>query len=220
MKNLAKAFLSDKQRESIVDTVKKAETVTSGEIVPMVVSSSYHYPTSNMIGALAGSLVLALAATILVSYRRSWGGPELFDLWIFPAVFTVSFALLFLLVKNAPALKRLFITRSEMAEEVEEAALTSFYRQGLNKTRDKTGILIFISVFEHQVRVLADQGINDRVDSSVWQELVDTIIAGIKTRRQAEAICVAVVRCGELLTEHFPIKHDDTDELSNLIVEE
>ena len=105
-------------------------------------------------------------------------------------------------------------------EEVEEAALTSFYRQGLNKTRDKTGILIFISVFEHQVRVLADQGINDRVDSSVWQELVDTIIAGIKTRRQAEAICVAVVRCGELLTEHFPIKHDDTDELSNLIVEE
>jgi putative membrane protein len=220
MKNLAKSFLSEEEQARVVEAVKEAETVTSGEIVPMVVSSSYHYPLSNLIGALGGSLVLALAATLLVSYRRSWGGPELFDLWIFPAVFAVAFVLCFLLVKSLPALKRLLITKAEIAEEVEEAALTSFYRQGLNNTRDKTGILIFISVFERQVRVLADQGINDRVESGVWQELVDTIIAGIKSRRQAEAVCAAVGRCGELLKEHFPIKPDDSDELSNLIIEE
>jgi putative membrane protein len=220
MKNLAKSFLSEEEQARVVEAVKEAETVTSGEIVPMVVSSSYHYPLSNLIGALGGSLVLALAATLLVSYRRSWGGPELFDLWIFPAVFAVAFVLCFLLVKSLPALKRLLITKAEIAEEVEEAALTSFYRQGLNNTRDKTGILIFISVFERQVRVLADQGINDRVESGVWQELVDTIIAGIKSRRQAEAVCAAVSRCGELLKEHFPIKPDDSDELSNLIIEE
>jgi putative membrane protein len=193
MKNLAKVFLSPEEQERIVRAVKQAETVTSGEIVPMVVSSSYHYPLSNMIGALAGSLALALAATAVVTNLRSWGGPELFDLWIFPAVFAVCFVLLYLLVRNVPFLKRVFITRGEIAEEVEEAALTSFYRQGLNNTRDKTGILIFISVFERQVRVLA--------------------------RRQAEAICAAVARCGELLQKHFPIKPDDSDELSNLIIE-
>jgi putative membrane protein len=219
MKNLAKVFLSPEEQERIVRAVKQAETVTSGEIVPMVVSSSYHYPLSNMIGALAGSLALALAATAVVTNLRSWGGPELFDLWIFPAVFAVCFVLLYLLVRNVPFLKRVFITRGEIAEEVEEAALTSFYRQGLNNTRDKTGILIFISVFERQVRVLADQGINDRVESGVWQELVDTIVQGIKARRQAEAICAAVARCGELLQKHFPIKPDDSDELSNLIIE-
>ena len=220
MKNLAKNFLSAEEQERIVTAVKKAETLTSGEIVPMVVSCSYHYPMSNMIGALAGSLILALGATFLVTRLRSWGGPELFDLWIFPAVFAVAFLLLFLVVKHVPALKRVFITKAEIAEEVEEAALTSFYRRGLGDTRDKTGILIFISVFERQVHVLADQGINERVEKGVWQEVVDTIVQGIKSRRQAEAVCAAVLRCGELLQEHFPIKPDDTDELENLIVED
>jgi len=220
MKNMAKSFLSAEEQDRIVKAVKKAETLTSGEIVPMVVSCSYHYPMSNMIGALAGSLVLALVATSLFTRLRSWGGPELFDLWVFPAVFAVAFLLLFLVVKHIPVLKRVFITKAEIAEEVEEAALTSFYRRGLGNTRDKTGILIFISVFERQVHVLADQGINDRVEKGVWQEIVDMIAKGIKSRRQAEAICTAVLRCGELLQEHFPIKQDDTDELENLIVED
>ena len=45
------------------------------------------------------------------------------------------------------------------------------------------------------------------------------IIDGIKQKRQAEAICKAVEKTGDLLKEHFPIKPDDTDELDNLIIE-
>ena len=44
-------------------------------------------------------------------------------------------------------------------EEVQEAVLTAFFKEELYRTRDETGILIFISVFEHKVWVLADRGI-------------------------------------------------------------
>jgi putative membrane protein len=186
----------------------------------MVVSSSYHYPMSNMIGGLISALLISVGVTLAYSFQKAWGGVTAMDLWLFPAVFAVTFLLFHELVKRIPLLKRIFITKAEIAEEVEEAALTSFYRNGLNNTRDRTGILIFISVFERRALVLADEGINAKVDSSVWQEVVDLVVSSIKAHQQTEGICRAIRRCGELIHEHFPIKRDDTDELDNLIVED
>ena len=116
-------------------------------------------------------------------------------------------------------LKRLFISDREIEEEVEEAAVTGFFREGLYRTRDETGILIFISVFERRVWVLADRGINDKVKEGQWDDIVRMIIEGIKSKDQANAICKAVDKVGMILKEHFPIKQDDSDELKNLIIE-
>jgi putative membrane protein len=220
MKNLTAKFLTDAERQTVEACVKEVEKNTSGEIVPMVVSSSYHYPMSNMIGGLIFALLIAVGVTLAYSFQKAWGGVTAMDLWLFPAVFAVSFLIFHELVKRIAGLKRIFITKAEITEEVEEAALTSFYRNGLNNTRDRTGILIFISVFERKAYVLADEGINAKVDTAVWQELVELVVNGIKEHRQAEGICRAVGRCGELIQEHFPIKKDDTDELDNLIVED
>ncbi len=220
MKNLASKFLTDEEKHSVEACVKEVEKTTSGEIVPMIVSASYHYPMSNMIGGLIFALLISVAFTLAYSIQKSWGGVTAMDLWLFPAVFAVSFLLFHELVKRIPGLKRIFITRAEITEEVEEAALTSFYRNGLNKTRDRTGILIFISVFERKALVLADEGINAKVDTAVWQEVVDLVVNSIKQRKQAEGICRAIRRCGGLIGEYFPIKKDDTNELDNLIVED
>jgi putative membrane protein len=220
MSSLAGRFLTDPQRERIEACVREVETTTSGEIVPMVVSSSYHYPMAPMIGALILSLLTAGAVTAAFSIREAWEGFGLFDLWIFPAVFAVAFLVFHELIRRVPGLKRLFLTGAEVTAEVEEAALTSFYRQRLNNTRDRTGILIFVSVFERRALVLADEGINAEVSQETWQEIVDTITQGIRQRRQADALCQAVRRCGELIREKFPRRRDDTDELRNLIVED
>jgi len=220
MKNLASKFLTDAEKQAVEACVKEVEKRTSGEIVPMVVSSSYHYPMSNVIGGLIFALLISVGVTLAYGIQKSWGGVTAMDLWLFPAVFAVSFLLFHELVKRIPGLKRIFITKAEITEEVEEAALTSFYRNGLNNTRDRTGILIFISVFERKALVVADEGINAKVDTGVWQEVVDLVVNSIKGRHQAEGICRAIRRCDELIREHFPIKADDTNELDNLIVED
>ena len=206
----ASEFFSKEEQQKIEAAVKKAETKTSGEIVPMVVNSSYEYPRAELIGG--GTL--ALAVGLLFSWAV--GGESIW--WFLPA-FIVGFFVFQLLIRNLPDLKRKMIHPEEFDIEVREKALVSFVEQGLHETRDKTGILILISLFERRVQVLADSGINAKVPENTWDEIVSIITQGLKTGTSCDAICQAVERCGELLQNQFPIKADDTDELPNLVIE-
>lgn len=208
--NSASEFFTKEEREKIEATVKAAESKTSGEIVPMVVEQSYEYPRAELIGG--GTL--ALATGLLVSWAV--GGESI---WWFLPVFLVGFFVFQQVIHKQPNLKRKLINPDELTEEVKEKAMVSFIEQGLHETRDKTGILILISLFERRVQVLADSGINKKVPEHTWEEIVETITKGLKTGNACTATCQAVERCGELLQEHFPRKHDDTDELPNLIIE-
>jgi len=206
----AATFLTQEEQENIELAVKQAESQTSGEIVPMIVDSSYEYPRAELIGA--GTL--ALATGLLVSWL--FGGESI---WWFVPAYIVSFLIFHCVIRRSPGLKRKLINPNELTAEVKEKAVVSFVEQGLHETRDRTGILILISLFEHRVQVLADSGINAKVPAHTWDQIVDIIIDGLKNKRSAAAICQAIERCGELLQEHFPRKHDDTDELPNLIIE-
>jgi len=206
----ASEFFSKEEQQKIEAAVKAAEEKTSGEIVPMVVDESYEYPQAELIGA--GTLAMAIG--LLVSWAI--GGESI---WWFLPVFLVGFFGFQQMIRRWPELKRKLISPDELTEEVREKALVSFVEQGLHETRDKTGILILISLFEHRVQVLADSGINAKVPEHTWDELVEMIIAGLKSDDACSAVCKAVERCGKLLQDHFPIKDDDTNELPNLIIE-
>jgi putative membrane protein len=216
MENLAEKFLNDRDSERIKKAVEEAEKYTSGEIVPMVVSRSYHYPMSDVIGGVVFALPLSLIMTYFIG---GWLWIGHYNMWLFLGIITVLFILCQQITKRTDGLKRLFISDREIEEEVEEAALTGFFREGLYRTRDETGILIFISVFERRVWVLADRGINEKVKQGQWDEIVGMIIEGIKNNDQTNAICKAIEEVGRVLKEHFPVKADDRDELQNLIIE-
>lgn len=215
MKNLAKKLLTQKEHEQIDAAVKAAESKTSGEIVCMIQSASYHYPMANVLGASVLALPLALILTPLMG-GWLWLGTQ--NMWLFLSLFAPLFILCYWFVQNSSWLKRRFVSPREINEEVEEASITCFHRHGLYRTRDATGVLIFISVFEHKVWVLADHGINDKIEQDAWTSIVKTITDGIKNGRAAEAICTAVQSVGSLLESHFPIKPDDQNELENVIV--
>jgi putative membrane protein len=220
MKSLAARFVSDDDRQRITRCVQEVEKNTSGEIVPFVKSASYQYPAASLRAALAVSALVAAAATAADYLFMPWGTLSLLNLWVFPSVFAACFLVVYVLTIVAPILKRPFISRAELSEEVEEAAVTAFYRHRLAETRDRTGILLYVSVFERRVVVLADKGINDKVDQETWQQVVDIVLGGIREGRPADALCEAVTRCGELIAAQFPLRAGDKDELRNLIVED
>jgi len=203
-------FFSETEQQQIKATIRAVEEQTSGEIVPLVVDASYTYPRAELIGA--GSL--ALATGLLVSW--AFGGESI---WWFLPVYLVSFLLLQQLIRHLPGLKRRLIHPEELEAEVREKALVSFLEQGLHKTRDQSGILILISLFEHRVQVLADSGIDHRVPPGTWDKLVRDVAAGIKDGSACDALCREILICGELLKQHFPARHDDIDELPSLIIE-
>jgi putative membrane protein len=217
MKDLAQKFLSEDERTRVSEAVKAAEELTAGEIVVMIISASYHYPMANVIGAAVFALPLALIFTTLAG-EWLWIGGQ--NMWLFLGWLTVLFIGSHEVIKRWARLKRCFISEREFNEEVQEAATTHFFNQGLYRTRDATGVLVLISVFERKVWVLADSGINEKVPDGQWDDIVKMITEGIKQNRQTEAICEAVEKIGDLLKTNFPIKPDDTDELKNLIIEE
>jgi putative membrane protein len=215
MKNLAQRFVSGQDIEHIDAAVMAAEKETAGEIVCLVVSSSYHYPMANVIGATVLALPLSLLLTPLIG-GRLWMGTQ--NMWLFLGLFGVLFAVFYNIVQAIPGLKRRFISAKEVEEEVEEAAITSFFHYGLNRTRDATGVLLFISVLERKVWILADHGINERVPAGQWRTVVGRLTEGIQGRRATDAICEAIAIIGKILRTHFPIKPDDTNELQNVII--
>jgi putative membrane protein len=215
MKKLAQQFLTQDEQEKITETVQRMERVTSGEIVPMVVTASHDYPMASVAGGAFITIPLAVLLTSLLgSYL--WLGSQ--NMWLFLAFSGLLFFPLRYLVSTNVTLTRLFLPGSQVQEEVEEAAITAFYGEGLYRTRDENGILIFVSVLERKVWILADRGVNEKIEPDLWQDIVTELTAGIKTDRQGEAICQAITRVGNVLRHHFPVKEDDTDELHNIII--
>ena len=209
MSDSAEKFLTATERRQIEARIAEAKKHTSGEIVVMVVPSSYHYPLATMLGSLLLAILLGIAATFL-SRNES--------IWFFLPVFGVSFMLFHELIKRIDIIKRVFVTASDMKGEVDEAAIQSFYHRKINHTVAHTGILIYISLFEHKVRVIADKGINEKVPQDLWQEIVNIIIRGISGKKHGNAIAAAIDRCGEILSSHFPAKLEDRNELGNEVI--
>lgn len=206
----ASELFDEAEKQRIESAVAHAEKSTSGEIVPMIVDQSYDYPRVEILGSGLFSLATAVCLSWAFFGESLWHFLWLFALCYFPFK---------LMIRTFPALRRRLIHPDEISEEVEEKAILSFVSEGLHHTRDETGILILISLFEHRVFVLADRGISNVVPANTWDGIVQTITKGLRSGNSCDALCDAIESCGQLLAEHFPRKEDDTNELPNLIIE-
>lgn len=216
MKDRMERFISKADRQKIENCVREAESRTRGEIVVMLAPASHHYPVAGLLGAAAFSFPAAVALTPALG-ALFWAGPS--NMWIFLGALIPLFLGFHEAVKRVHVLKRCFIRAAEMEEEVREAAQIQFFQKGLYRTREETGVLIYISVFERSVRVLGDRGINAAIAETYWKDVVAAIVQAIRDGRPAEGICQAVGEVGRILEEKFPMGPDDRNELENLIID-
>jgi putative membrane protein len=78
--------------------------------------------------------------------------------------------------------------------------------------------LIFASLLEHRVIVLADRGIDAKVEPGTWKSVVTILTDGLKSGNACDGFCKAIERCGDILAAHFPPGPGDQNELSNKLV--
>lgn len=204
----AEDFFTAEDQERIRLAVATAEKATSGEIATMVVARSDSYREAVTLGAVLGAATVALVIAVLSHHITIWSYLPLTMALYFP---------LQLLVSRVPALQRPFIATARLNEAVRERAVRAFYEKELYRTKDETGILIFISLFEHKVWILGDRGINTKIPADSWGELVQILVAGIKNGSAADALCEVINRCGKVLATHFPREADDINELQDEI---
>ncbi|OGU57505.1 MAG: hypothetical protein A2V66_12555 [Ignavibacteria bacterium RBG_13_36_8] len=103
-------------------------------------------------------------------------------------------------------------------KSIRHLAEEEFFKLGMHNTRDKTGILLYLLLSERQFYILADSGINEKVNQEIWDHVRDEIQNEFLNGYFCDGLVKGVKSVGKILSEHFPIKPDDTNELSNKIV--
>jgi uncharacterized membrane protein len=91
-------------------------------------------------------------------------------------------------------------------EKPRARAIREFFRLGMDKTRDRTGVLLFLVLKKHRFEIVADQGIHSRVADGTWEQIARSV---------EKSICQGVQQIGDVLAQHVPRQADDQDELSN-----
>ena len=110
--------------------------------------------------------------------------------------------------------KRAFL---EKRKSLKELAEKEFFKLGVANTRDKTGILIFLLLEDRKFYILADSGINAKVTQETWDKIKNEIQKKFTRGEFCKGLIFGVEEVGKILSTHFPIKIDDTNELSNRV---
>jgi putative membrane protein len=211
-------LLSDTERERIQAAVQAAEERTAGEIVPFILSRSGGYEVAIWRGA-AGAAVLTMGvAMVVMQLYEGWGLSWLYASWGVILLTLLAGTLGAGLVAISSPLQRWLAGRALIEETVHRRAMQAFVEEEVFATRDRTGILIFVSLFEHHIEVLGDAGINQRVQPEAWVSIVEHLRDSIRQGRLADGLVQAIDECGALLEQRgVELRSDDENELSDRV---
>ena len=179
--------------EAISTSIRQAEKLTSGQIVCVLARSSSAYEHI----PLLWSSVLALLTPWPLIVFTQWSVQWIFLLQI------VVFILSSLIFSWMP-LRLMLVPRAVQRARAHRTALEQFVVRGIDRTQNRTGVLIFVSVAEHYARIIADEGVASKVGGSEWQAAIDALTAHMRDGHIAAGFAAAIERCGEVLASHAP----------------
>jgi putative membrane protein len=204
------ALLTTADKQRIEGAIGEAEARTSGEIVVAVVRSSENHALPRATGALISACGAGIAIHHLVDGIAA-------D-WMLAGV--VPLAALFYYVWGFGPLLRLLVPVRYADAAARARAQLLFAQHGLHLTRDRTGVLIMLSELERRAVILGDRGIDGILGSEGWVRHVEAVTLAVRQGRVADGLVAAVREIGELLAERVPRRSDDTNEISNSVLEE
>ena len=211
---------------AVVDeAIADAEKNTSGEIVVVVAARSRVYWHAAYEAGLFGAGLAIILATLgtFVATWAGWiphGGSEAHGGWPtwhigwYVALTAGGFAAGFFL-SRIDRIERFFAGDQMMKAEVEERARRLFLQHAVFGTKGRTGVLLYVSLFEHMVIVLGDTAISSKLGPPEYEEIVQVVIKKIQAGKLHEGLLDGIQLLGVHLASNFPRAADDVDELPN-----
>lgn len=211
-------FIDRLDEDRVREAVQQAEERTTGEIVPVVVPRSASYEVVAWRGAGVAALLALTAMLLTLQIYEGWGLAWLYTPWGVVLAALGAASLGAVLANYVAPLQRLLAGSDLLDETVHRRAMQSFIEEEVFETRDRTGILLFVSLREHRIEVLGDTGINEHVEPDDWAEVVARVRRGIRNDNLTDGLVEAIEMCGRLLERRgVGIRPDDENELSNTV---
>lgn len=224
--------LTNEVHDRIAAAIATAEARTSGEIFCVLARRVSSYHDVSLAWAAAAALILPLGL-IPLGFEAGWI-PGMADSWEAAhlasreisagqalGAYAVIQAVLFLavyLITRLPSVTRWLTPRAVRRSRVRDAALQQFLAHGLHVTEARTGVLIFAALSDHQVEIVADQGIHARVEPAIWGDAAEALSQGLKRDDPAAGFEAAVGLCGAVLAKHFPPHPGNPNEVADRLV--
>ncbi len=129
-----------------------------------------------------------------------------FTPWSVQRIFLIQIAVFIVaaLVFSWMPLRLLLVPRAVRRARAHRAALEQFVVRRVAHTKQRTGVLIFVSLAERYARIIADDGIAEKVQGAEWQAAIDALIGHMREGRIAQGFVAAIERCGAVLAAHAP----------------
>jgi putative membrane protein len=182
------------EQDRIAAAVRRAESRSTGQVVPVVVERSEPYEEARWIGAVIGAAVATALVELVVE------DPAVAEVLVFQVLLGIAG---WFVGRLAPV-ERLLAGRRHQAHAVHARAEQAFFEHGLHQTREGTGVLVFASLRERRAEIIGDRGIHARMGDAEWQRAVDALVDGMRRGAPGEGFEVAIDQVGARLAEHFP----------------
>jgi putative membrane protein len=219
---------SPEDHEKVTAAVAKAERASDGEIVTVVAARSDAYHDVGLHYAVLAMLLVPTAGALVPQSWIDWGiglflgWNESLSFRLLMVILFVKMALVFLVVRFALAnMKwRMALTPdSTKARRVRRRAVETFKVSAEQRTKGRTGILLYLSLLERRAEIVADEAIHSRVAPDVWGEAMAALIENVKAGRPGEGMALAVEKMGAVLAECLPPTLENPNELPDRLIE-
>jgi len=179
--------------DAVAVAIREAEAKTRGQIVCVLARASSAYAHIPILWASA----LALMTPWPLIFLTQLSVERIFLLQL--AVFIVAG-----LVFSWMPLRLLLVPHAVQRARAHRAALEQFVVRGVDRTSNRCGILIFVSLAERYARIIADEGIAEKVNEREWQAAIQALTALLREGRIAAGFTAAIECCGSVLAAHAP----------------
>lgn len=221
MANVARRLTAE-DLQRVNEAVAAAEAKTSAEIVPVVaaVSGRYDRP-EDIVGVWTSIAALALAWWLLPEHARpgDWGAlPAWAYLLILMLSVVAGFVVGAVIGAHVDWLRHLFAPAQQMRDEVLLQSRQVFFDSRVHHTAGRTGLLIYVSLFERMAAIVADEAVVEKLGQPALNELRDHLTAALAKQRLGDAICDTIAAAGARLAGVLPRAEGDVNELPDALV--
>lgn len=220
MKHASQLF-PDADRKRVAEVVTAAEAKTSVEIVPVVATQSGRYDRAeDLFGLLTGLGTLAgLWLAFQAATPSEWTGTNYaIDWWLAILIVAAGFAVGAALASRVGWLRLLLTPRSEVKAEVDRAARQAFFDQRVHHAQGGGALMLYVSLLERQVVLLADEQVTSKLGQPVLDELCAALRSSLAEKPAPGALIESIGKAGAALAVVLPTTGAASREMPDALV--